>query len=330
MQACVNPFCCITMRQYLFLTVVILCGSSIQIYAQQLSRYSQYTFNKLLFNPAYAGSAEALIFNVSYRNQWEGVPGAPTSSVLSGHGTLGLLNQMGIGTFIEYDNIGVHARLRAFVSYAYRFWLGNANVLAVGVQGGALYLQSNFSQVIPATNPATSDPVFMQDISAVIPNFGLGIYFQNPNFYIGLSTPQLLNNQLYNNAPNIAQLPKQYRQYYFNVGFITTLNPMLKYKPTLLFKVVGKQTLWQLDINQSLLIAEHLWIGAGMRLNASLGTESSNFMVAFAFKKGLLLAYTYDLTFTGLANYGSGSHEALMRYSFAHMQGGIYKKKHYF
>src|ERR1043166_65948 len=93
-------------------------------FAQQDPQYSQYMFNQMAINPAYAGSKEALSTTAFIRDQWTGIEGAPKTQTISVHGPL-KSKKVGIGGAVIADQIGPKKSIGALVSYAYRIPVKN-------------------------------------------------------------------------------------------------------------------------------------------------------------------------------------------------------------
>lgn len=289
-----------------FVCAIIAVGNTAK--AQQDARYSMYMFNGLLLNPAYTGSHEALGINAFYRTQWVGFDGAPQTLSFSVDAPIAT-QKMGVGGYVEYDQIGVHQRINAYATYAYRIKTGEKSHLAAGIQGGVLHIKSNYNQInSPDGTPA--DLALNQSQSNLIPNFGLGLYFHTPNFYIGGSVPHLLQAQLNKNAPDgITKLARQYRQYIATAGVVLPLGSNFKVKPSVLVKTLPGNAPTQVDANLGFLIKEVLWLGSSLRFDDTATPESVNAMAAFQLKNGLRIGYAYDYTLSEIQNYTSGSHE---------------------
>ena len=295
--------------------------------AQQDARYSQYMFNQLTFNPAYAGSHERTSLLGLYRKQWVNINGAPTTASFSVHSALGQEKKVGLGGFLEYDKIGVHNRMRAFADYAYRFTLGKGH-LALGVQGGITYLNSKYSDITTAEQ-GVADPVFQENLSRVMPNFGVGVFYSNDYVYAGISVPKLINNKLKNGLESVEALGREYRHYFFSVGGIIPAGQSVKIKPSILVKTVFTNAPTQFDFNLNFFFMDMLWLGSSIRLEDRFNPESLSFMTGVQLKQGLLLGYAYDFTLSELRNHTSGSHEVMLGYSFGR-DGERYKTPRFF
>jgi type IX secretion system PorP/SprF family membrane protein len=282
-------------------------------FAQQDARYSMYMFNGMYLNPAYTGSTGSGSFAAFYRKQWVNIEGSPQTMSLSAHSPFGKRQQYGLGGYLEYDEIGVHQRITGYGAYAYRFKLP-IGALALGVQGGVQYLRSNFTDITPEEVITNPDPVFQENSSVLLPNFGLGIWFNTPSFFAGLSAPHLINNKLNDGQPNVTTIGRQYRHYLFNTGVVLKAGNSVKFVPSILVKAIPQNAPVQFDANLSLFLMDMLWVGSSFRFENKFTPESVNAIVGFQFGNGLRLAYAYDYTLSSLNNFTSGSHEVTLGY----------------
>ncbi len=188
-------------KLYTFLLVGLLV-LSIDIEAQQQRPIqSLYMFDQLLINPAYAGSQVQLSATSIYRNQWVNLDGAPETFTASVQSSL-MNNRMGLGVVLGKDVIGVHEDLSFFASYAYRIPMPGGASFSMGLQAGFDFLQSDFTRTtVPSANPSTGNPggtadPYFNATNAFNPNFGAGVFYTNRNYYIGISVPYLLENDI--------------------------------------------------------------------------------------------------------------------------------------
>ncbi|MFK7905842.1 MAG: type IX secretion system membrane protein PorP/SprF [Chitinophagales bacterium] len=283
--------------------------------AQQDARYSQYMFNSLLLNPAYAGSGGNTNVSAFYRTQWVGLDGAPTSITLSGNGALGDEDQIGVGGFLEYDKIGLHNTWRVFGTYAYHLQIGNGK-LGIGLQAGGTLFSADLSQAETSSTTGGNDPVFENDMSRFLPNFGLGLYYHTDKFYAGISAPQLLTNRLKSGESSISLVGEQYRHYYFTAGVVIEASESFKIIPSTLIKAVPINAPTQVDFNVNLMFNDTFWVGSSVRLSEDFDPESLDFLLGVQLKNGLRIGYAYDLTLTDLSDFNSGSHEIGVGFTF--------------
>ena len=284
--------------------------------AQQDARYSHYMFNGLVLNPAYAGKVGGLSLLALYRTQWVGLQGAPRTIALSGHTALGQRKQVGVGGWLEYDQIGVHDRFRLYGTYAYKIPVGAAGTLSLGVQGGALFLNSKFTQVQSAPEAGVIDQVFREDLSQVLPNFGVGTYYHTNRFYLGLSAPHLLNNTINTNGDaQLSRVARQYRHYLLTGGLVLPVGS-IDIMPSFLVKAIPGDAPIQADLNLNAFINRFLWLGASFRLDQSPEPESLDFIAGVQLKSGMRISFAYDLTLSMLNNKHNGSYEVILGYDF--------------
>ena len=186
--------------------------------AQQEPMFTQYMFNSLSFNPAYAGSHEYMSIRLLYRNQWVDFDGAPKTQTFTIHSPVN--DRIGLGLSVFNDEIGVTGSTGANLSYAYRFLVGSGK-LSLGLQGGVTNWRADFDQ-LKFRDPSDGDIAFA-GISDTqwLPNFGAGIFYYSKLWYAGFSVPRLLENNLRDNqSTNVSQSAKLRRHYYLHLSLI--------------------------------------------------------------------------------------------------------------
>jgi len=286
------------------IVTILLIFSLVQsVFGQQEVWYSMFFSNKVLLNPAYTGSREALNITGFYRNQWTGFDGAPTSQSLTVHSPI-LKQKMGLGFSIEHDNIGINNTMSFQLSYAYRLQLGFGR-LAMGVQGQVKRDEMNWSQSNPYSTVDQSIPY--SDNSVFLPNIGAGLYFDNDFMYLGLSVPYMAESEINysGNTSTVSTGSVKQRHYYLMAGGIIPLNANLLMKPALMARYVNNSPV-EVDFNLSFLISEVLWLGASVRTG---NTYSA--IAQIHLKQNIVVGYAYDFTFTKLQNFQSGTHEVM-------------------
>lgn len=273
------------------------------VFSQQEVWYSMFFSNKVLLNPAYTGSRDALNITGFYRNQWTGFEGAPVSQSLTVHSPF-FKQKMGLGLSIEHDKIGINNAMSFQLSYAYRLQLGFGR-LAMGVHGQVKRDEMNWT----GTNPAsiTDQSIPYSDNSVFLPNIGAGIYFDNDFMYLGLSVPYMAESEIdyAGTSTQVSTGSVKKRHYYAMAGGIVPLTDNLLMKPALMARYVENSPL-ELDFNLSFLINEILWIGASARTG---NTYSAIAQVHL--KQNIVVGYAYDFTFTKLHSFQSGTHEIM-------------------
>ncbi len=287
----------------LALTVTLLLAG--RAYAQQDAMYSQYMFNTLAVNPAYAGSREVLSITGLARAQWRGIEGAPESQTLSLDA--GVKNKkVGLGLIVFNDKVGITSNTGAYGIYAYRIRMKKAT-LSMGMQLGLVQYRANLNQAILNQGTATDDKAFQQNISTLIPSAGAGIYLSSDKYYLGASLPNLYSTQI---AKTTEVKINKYDHFFVMGGYVFSLSDDFKLKPSVLYKVVkGAPMEW--DINANLWMYDRIGLGLSYRTgDAAIG------MVEIQVAPNFRVGYAYDYTLTALQRYTTGSHELMLRFEF--------------
>lgn len=279
---------------------IILLGISFGSKAQQQVMFTQYMFNGLAINPAYAGSHETVSATAMMREQWTGLDGAPSTQTFSIHSPV--RNQkMALGLLLLHDKIGVTNQTGVYASYAYRLSFMNGGKLSMGVQGGFTNYNARFSTV------SSSDPVFQADVVEMQPNIGGGLFYSTSRFYAGISAPQLLQTT-FDRASSDSD-SKLMRHYFITSGYVFDINQQLKLKPNVLIKYVSGAPV-EIDLNTNLLIQEKIWIGISWRT-----FDSFDALFQLQVNERFQIGYSYDFaTTTNLRRVNSGSHELMINY----------------
>ncbi|MBF98194.1 MAG: hypothetical protein CMI36_04315, partial [Owenweeksia sp.] len=204
--------------------------------AQQDPLYTQYRNNMLSVNPAYAGSRDALTIGLLHRSQWVGIDGAPTTQTLTIHGPL-VNENLGFGFSVVHDKIGPTSSTGLYGDLSGRVKLTSNGYLAGGIKLGLNFFRSNLTDV--ATG-AQGDDAYSQNTSRILPNLGFGVYYYTPKFYLGLSSPKLVQNVLYaDDLPSGEVFEVTEKRHYFAIaGVVLELNPNLKFRPSVLARLV--------------------------------------------------------------------------------------------
>ena len=275
---------------------------------QQDPHYSQFMFNKLYFNPAYAGSQDGFSLSAIYRNQWIGITGAPQTATLLGHGAV-LSNKLGLGMSITYDQIGFTNRIDLETNYAYRILFKNNSFLSIGIRGSAYYLQIRWDQANPIDMADNSIPG--ASMSKLFPNFGAGIYYQARNYYIGFSVPHIFRNRI-DFTDNInASIEPRLQQHYFAMGGMSfDLSANVALQSNILCKFVQGAP-FDMDFNVSVVFLKKLLFGVTYRLG-----DSVDALVRWRITQRFQLALAYDFSISQLQRFNAGSVEAMLQYNF--------------
>uniref|UniRef100_UPI00404954AE PorP/SprF family type IX secretion system membrane protein n=1 Tax=Fulvivirga sp. TaxID=1931237 RepID=UPI00404954AE len=282
------------------IVAVVLGARTMQ--AQQQVMFTQYMFNQLAINPAYAGIHEGISTSMLFREQWVGFKGAPSTQTISIHSPLNH-REASLGALIMRDRIGITERFSANFSYAYRIDFGKSK-LSFGLQGSLNQFMVRYNE------DALIDPTINnRDVNVLRPNVGSGLMWHSDKFYLGASVPQLITQKFNPGNPDVeGQLV---RHYFLLAGYVFDINKDLKLKPNILLKHVdGAPT--QIDLNANLLIKELVWLGVSYR-----SLDSFDFLVQFQLSPKWQIGYSFDfLTTTDISLVQSGSHEFMLNYIF--------------
>ncbi len=304
---------------------IIIFGvfTSLSAVAQQDALYTQYMFNTLAINPAYAGSRNVLSATALSRTQWVGIDGAPRTQTLSFDAAMPN-KRVGLGIQIFNDQLGITKTTGAYLSYAYRIPINNGT-LALGVQGGVANFRADFSAVDLNTG-SPIDPSFSNNINKMLPNYGFGIYYNTDKFYLGVATPHLLDNRFTDDNSVLVTnglVAKQYMHLFVTTGVVLNLGDDFKLKPSALFKGVMGAPL-QLDVNANLWIKDKLSIGGQYRTGDAFA-GLFELQISDQFRVG----YAYDHTVSKLGRHNSGSHEIMVRYEFGFSKSRIVAPRYF-
>ena len=238
------------------------------------------------------------------REQWTGFDNAPSTQTFTFQ-TLGKNENVGMGLSIIHDKFGLEKRLAVYGDYSYLVKLDEELNLRLGLKAGFSNYSNNLNEYTVIDD---GDEMFQGEIdSKFIPNFGVGAFLYKDKFYVGLSTPKILQTKFKNNYNNYSTKAEM-RHFYLIGGYVFDLSDNLKFKPTVLSKVTGG-TPAQFDFSANFLIAERVWLGGMYRTGDSFG-----FIAQWIIDKKLRLGYAVDFTTSQLQKYHDGTHEIMISY----------------
>ncbi|MEO4005727.1 MULTISPECIES: type IX secretion system membrane protein PorP/SprF [unclassified Flavobacterium] len=289
------------MRTKFILFVLLLTG--IGGFAQQDAQYTQYMYNTINVNPAYAGSRGVMSIFGLHRTQWVGLEGAPVTNAVSLNTPLNNSN-LGLGLSFVNDRIGPADENAISADFSYTINTSERFKLSFGLKATAHLLNVDFTKLNVYD---WSDPRFQNNIdNKFSPNFGAGIYLHSDKTYVGISVPNFLETKHYDKSSQ--STAKENMHYYLIAGHVFELGSDVKFKPALLTKVVKGAPL-QVDLSANFLLYEKFTAGLAYRWDAACSA-----MVGFQITNGLFAGYAYDMETTKLADYNSGSHEIFLRF----------------
>lgn len=277
-------------------------------YAQQDAQYTQYMYNTIVVNPAYAGSRESMSIFALHRAQWVGFDGAPVTNTFSIHTPI-KDTHLGLGLSIVNDRIGPLTENNIAADFSYTIPMSDNYKLSFGLKASANLLNVDSSMFITYD---TGDPRLQDYIdNKFSPNIGVGVYLHSNNTYFGLSAPGLLETKHFDgtaNSNSSSLTVTQRAHYYFIAGHIFDLNDDLKFKPSMLAKMVQGAPM-QIDLSGNFLINQKFTAGISYRWDAAISA-----LVGFQASDSWFIGYSYDFDTSKLANHNSGSHEIFLRY----------------
>lgn len=288
------------MRTKILFFVLIL--TSFASYSQQDAQYTQYMYNTINVNPAYAGSRGVLSIFGLHRTQWVGLDGAPVTNAFSINSPIENSN-LGVGLSFVNDRIGPTVENTISADLSYTIQTSETYKLSFGIKGTANLFNLDVSKLNPEN---ANDPLLQNLKNDFSPNVGAGVYFHSDKLYLGASVPNFFETKRY--IDNSVAIFKERTNLYLIGGYVFDVTPNLKFKPAFLSKIVEGAPL-QLDVSGNFLINEKFVLGAAWRWSAAV-----SLMAGFQVTDGLYIGYGYDLETTKLRKYNSGSHEVFLRF----------------
>ncbi len=280
-------------------------------FAQQDPQYSQYMFNQLAINPAYAGSKEALSAAMFLRSQWTGIEGAPKTGTLTIHGPT-KKRKVGLGLEIINDQIGPKKTTGIMGAYAYRIPIKNGK-LSFSLRFGIYNYTYNWAKIEYKDQADIYNT--QNQTSKIVPTVDAGIYYYSNSFYSGISATHLTNGRItsISNPNGDARLSPHY---FFTLGKAWSFSDKLIFNPSIIIKA-AKNAPSSMDINFSFLLDQRLWVGLSFRSTYGV-VAYTQFYINEKFKLG----YAYDFGLNKIGRVGGGSHEIMISYDF-----NIFKSK---
>ncbi len=293
------------------LTVALAAFTSVS-FAQQDPQFTQFMHNKLIYNPGYAGTSQAICANVLYRQQWVNFPGAPKTGLISFDMPIGNL-PLAIGLNVMNDQIGFSKTLFARLAVAYNRPIG-PGILGVGIDGGILQQQFNGNWITPDVGvdnsiPGTYASGSNAKLNELTYDLGFGAYYTIANrMYVGISSTHLTAQDISAGGNVKYSLA---RHYYLMGGYTFQLNQDHAIQPNIKVKTDAAST--QLDVNLTYLFRNSFWFGVSYRMQDAIAPMLG---VRLLEKKNLKIGYSYDVTTSKIKGYSAGTHEIMLGYCF--------------
>ncbi len=271
-------------------------------FAQQDAQYTQYMYNTININPAYAGSRGVMSVFGLHRTQWVGLDGAPTTNTFSLNTPINNSN-LGVGFSLVNDRIGPTSDNTISADISYTVTMNEVYKLSFGVKASGNIFNLDTDKLDPAQ---ANDPNLQNFNNEFSPNFGAGVYLHSDKLYLGLSVPNFLQDSKYND--NEVAVFQERMNFYFIGGYVFDVSPSIKFKPAFLTKMVTGSPL-QVDASANFLFFDKFMLGGAYRWDAAVSA-----LAGFQVTDGLFIGYSYDMETTQLRRYNSGSHEVFLRF----------------
>jgi len=283
---------------------------SLKSNAQQDPQYTQYMYNPQTINPAYAGSRDATTFGLLLRTQWVNFDGAPTTGTFTANTPLGALENMGLGFSVVSETIGPAVNSNVNVDYAYHINTSDVNKLAFGIKAGIDLLDVDFNKLNLAD---PGDPRFQNNIDNKLqPQIGAGVFYYSDNYYLGLSVPNVLTTQHFDDSSledtQVSSVASESVHYFLTAGYVFNVAQDLKFKPATQVKAVSGSPL-EWDVSANFLYNEKLTLGLAYRWSAAISA-----LAGFQVSDGMFIGVGYDYQTTDIEAYSDGSYEIMLRY----------------
>ena len=293
--------------KHIKIAIVFMLFVSIS-YAQQLPIFTQYLFNKYVFNPAFTGTEDNFSATANYRYQWQGVTDAPRTYVLSVHGPH-KYKSFGLGGALYTDVTGPVSKTGMYLSYAYNFKATRYTKISFGLSGGMMQYRVDGTKI---TLAEPGDITLANSLMAkIVPDFGFGGVWYNDDFYLGLSVPQFIQTKLDFTDDNQQTLSQIKSHLYLNGGYTFTLNNDFSIEPSTMIRI-SSGVIPQCDFATKLIFQTNYYLGAMVRTQDALALITGYMTPNGKFNFG----YAYDVTIGNLGAYSNGSHELMIKAAF--------------
>jgi type IX secretion system PorP/SprF family membrane protein len=292
------------------LFLLITVGS----FAQQDPQYSQYMFNQLVINPAYAGSKDAVSAVIDMRKQWVSMPGAPQTATLSVNGPLQIAS-IGLGGHMIYQSVGPATWMAAYADYSYKIKIKNGK-LAIGLSTGAV----NYTFKTSEMEYKNSGEVLTDQYPGSRTTFDVnaGLYYSSRTFFMGASATHITSPKLYNETYSSASgktsslIFNLQPHVFLYAGKAFELNENIVVSPSILFKAaqasISKPAI---DINCNFLIKRKLWLGVSGKIGYGFAV-----LLQYYINDNFKIGYCYDMGINKIGTNGKSSHEIVLSYDF--------------
>jgi type IX secretion system PorP/SprF family membrane protein len=293
--------------------------------AQQDPHFTQYMTNMSVVNPAYA-TASPSILNLGslYRYQWAGVKGAPKTFTLFAHTPINDKVEGGFSLISDDIGDGAKKEINLNADFAYILQLDERQKLSFGLKAGLSAISTNFNGFQLNSGDSATDKAFSENVNETDPNIGVGAYYFTDNYYIGLSTPNILSSEHINSTGEINSFGPQKIHTYFTGGYVFDINENFKLKPAFM-SIFVKGAPVSVDLTANVLYNEKFELGAAYRIG-----DSFSLLMNINVAPNLRVGYSYDYITSNLSQFSSGSHEIVLLYNLDLLGKGYDKSPRFF
>jgi len=305
------------MKKLTFLSIILATAFVNGAYAQQDPLLSQYQFNQLPINPAYAGVNDITSFDLQFRSQWSGVDGAPTTALLSANSSVAD-NKVGVGFSLIYDEVGINENIEFNLTYAYELDISHNTTLSFGLQSGITSLRYDFARL--TLEDFTDDDFVTADDQLSKFNFGTGLFLSSKKYYLGLSIPRLLKltEEI---GPTSAE--RYNRHYYLTGGIILDPWETIRLKPYTIIRTAESSRI-SADAGVNALFADVIWGGVFTRNLDVLGLN-----IYLNLSNGLRIGYTGEITSGSLPSSSFSTHEVSLGIDLKLLENHLIARRYY-
>ena len=292
------------------LLLLVMGAASLSLFGQQEAQFSQFMYNKLTLNPAYAGARGVPSISAIYRSQWIGFEGAPQSALVSFNGPF-LSKRVGVGLTVQHLKIGLQRDFTGSLAYSYELISAEAVSVRVGLSGmiRSLGIAYNDAQAVDPGDQSISQ----QKENDIFGNVGAGLYTTiMGQYYLGISVPRLYSNVIGAPNANATLLAKEYQHFYGMAGAILPLSEDINLMPSVLLKYV-KNVPFDADINLNLDIRKKFTVGLSYRMGGDGAGDSVDLLAFWQATELVGVGAAYDFTLSRLKDYNAGSFEILLQ-----------------
>jgi type IX secretion system PorP/SprF family membrane protein len=293
--------------------LILTCALALPMMAQQDPQYSQYQFNQMVINPAYAGTKDALSAVLDIRKQWSGFDGAPSTQSFSFHGPL-KKKRIGLGLSAYNDAIGPKRVTAAYANVSYILPITSKLKLSFGLRAGVVNFVYDFNKM-NYKDPGETSAYANLSGNKLKPDFDAGLFLKSNSFYAGISATHLNSAYIYNDnisyqnaSGSQVEYDLTYRLNSHVFGIVSkgfTAGENLVINPTVIVRLASG--VGNIDVNLNFLLKKRVWLGAFARTSGSVGA-----LVQVIVTENIKIGYSYDSALGNVQKRLGNGHEIML------------------